>query len=174
MFDCGKLCTAKMDIFPQIMFNLNYELRGGGREGERPGYISANQVCWYNISRPRQIREEQKWSQHCKADSGLEAREIMAVSVHKWDDFDSLILCRSPNIKYISKQKLILQVWKLAKKSYWRPSWESRKRWSNVLSDRAVNSSEIHIMPPKRLSLDSYFSGCAINGKHSDKCKRHK
>ena len=41
---------------------------------------------------------------------------------------------------------------------------ESRKQWSIVLSDRAVNSSETHIMPPKRLSLDSYFSGCTITG----------
>ena len=50
------------------------------------------------------------------SDMGLEAREIMAVTGHRWDAFDSYKLWRSLNIKYISKQKLVSQVWKLAKK----------------------------------------------------------
>lgn len=39
---------------------------------------------------------------------------------------------------------------------------ESRKRWSNVLPDRSVNSSETPTVPIS-LSADSYFTGLTIN-----------
>lgn len=42
-----------------------------------------------------------------------------------------------------------------------RPSMESRKPQSNVLSDHAVNSSETPIQP-KRLSRDYYFTGWIV------------
>lgn len=44
----------------------------------------------------------------------------------------------------------------------WRPCMKSRKWWSNVLSDRTVDSLE-SATPLRCLSTDCYFIGCTIN-----------
>ena len=143
--------------------NGQTQRRTKGRREARIHQCKPGVLIWHQpTDKLEKSKNESNTAIQKLSDAGLRAREIMAVSGHRWDAFDSKILCRSPNIKYVSKQKFVSQVWKLTK-IYWRPSMESRKRWSDVLSDWAVNSSETHIMPPKRLSMDSYFSGCTIN-----------
>ena len=82
------------------------------------------------------------------SESGLEAREIMSVSGHK------------------SEASL---------SSYWAPSLEKRKRWSNMLSNSASGDSSpassstssatsSSTSSPKRPRLMDTFNNCAFNG----------
>ena len=86
MLDCGKLCTAKMDIFPQITYHLNYEWSDSEEEeGKGRGQdISAQTRCVDITSADRDKLEKSKNEANTvKQTVGLEVREIMAVSVHR-------------------------------------------------------------------------------------------
>ena len=91
VLDCGKLHRKDRHISTNYIWLKWWmvRLRGGWREGERQGYISANQVCWLDSAGLEKSKKEANTAVQKVSDAGLEAREIMAVTGHRWDAFDS-------------------------------------------------------------------------------------